>query len=88
MGRRVSRKPSRRDPAVSEPPQTHIDPQPFDASKLQKGQGHNQVYGYAGGVGTSRSNLRDTLGGGNASKRDVTGKGARESPVREPAFAV
>ena len=88
LSRHVSRRPSRRDPATSELPQTHIEFQQFDTSKPQDGQAHNQVYGHTGGAGTSHSNLRDTLGGRNASKRDMTSKGSHELPVREPVFPI
>ena len=65
---------------MSDPP---VGPQPFDTSGVQTGQARNQVYSYSGGAGKSRTSLRDTLGGRNPSRRDVSDKGSRESPTRE-----
>ena len=81
---RVRRRPSRRSTAPSESPSSMpIDSQPFDLSELQQGQARNQVHGYLGGAGQSRTNLQSTLGDRNASRRDVSGKESRELSVRD-----
>ena len=87
-GGRVTRTQSRRSTTESEPSPMPTDPQPFDFGELQRGQTHNQVYGYAGGTGKSRTSLLDALGSRNPSRRDVSGKGSRESPIRELVLVV
>ena len=83
---KVARRPSRRNTGQSEPSSSMPeDPRQFNFSEPQTGLAHNQVYDYAGGVGESRINLQNTLGGMKASKRDVRGKGFRELSVHQPA---
>ena len=84
LGGRTSRKPSRRNKATSEHPSPiPIGPQPFDPGELSGGQAYDQVYGHTSGVGKSRTDLPNTLGGSKPSKRDAGGKGSRELSIRE-----
>lgn len=80
----VPRWPSYRDIAQSKPP----DPTQLDFSKPQKVQAYNRVHGHFGGAGESRTSLHNTLGGGNTSKRDVSGNDSRELSAHEFTFAV
>ena len=88
-GERVSRKISRRDTTTSEPSSPMpIDPESFNLNKLQKDQNNNQVYGHKVRARKSHPDLQSTPGNGNASKKDVNGKGSREMSIYELNFAI
>lgn len=73
---RISRRPSRRNTATSEPSPMPVDPHPFNFDELLKGQ-VGQVYGQTGGAGKSHISLKNTLGDRNRSRKDVSGKASR-----------
>jgi hypothetical protein len=81
---RVNRRPSRRGADGSEPSsRMPTATEPFDFNTPQNGLAQHQVYGYQGGAGKSRTSLRNTLGGNNSSRRNVSSRGSRELSVRE-----
>jgi hypothetical protein len=72
---RVNRRPSRRGADGSEPSsRMPTATEPFDFNTPQNGLAQHQVYGYQGGAGKSRTSLRNTLGGNNSSRRNVSSR--------------
>lgn len=84
----ISQNPSRKSTGPSEPSPLPIDPHPYEYDKLRDGQ-PGQVYGHAVvGVRKSRTDLPNTPGDRNRSRRDVSDQYSREQSICDIALGV
>ena len=73
----IGRTPSLRSTGASESSPTPIDPPEVGSDKSRKAQARSLANGHSHGAVKSSTNLQSTLGGGNASRRDVRGMDSR-----------